>query len=81
MARLAAIVPLSLPTLLPSSVWLGDVVRGIIRTPLAAGYSVKCSTYVARDATRRRIAFQAFVGWGGGAIIMDMPPWELQLIV
>ena len=86
--RLAAVTPLSLPPLLPSSKWLGEqmlgatpintatrkfseqsirdglhvvelfggVGLGVLRTALAAGYSVRCYTYVDRNATSRRIA-------------------------
>ena len=35
-ARLAAVTPLALPPLLPSSRCLGDVVMGVLRTTLAA---------------------------------------------
>ena len=82
-ARLVDTYPLALPTLLPSSKWLGDAVHGavpidaairmmsphakhnglhvlelfggiglgVLRTALAAGYTVRCYTYVDRDAT------------------------------
>ena len=87
-AKLAALDPLALPTLLPTSKWLGDAVHGavpintsvrhltlqakrdglhvlelfggvglgVLRTALAAGYAVRCYTYVDRDPTSRRIA-------------------------
>ena len=86
--RLVDTYPLALPTLQPSSKWLGDVVHGdvpinaairmlspqakqtdlhilelfggiglgVLRTALAARYSVRCYTYVDRDATSRQIA-------------------------
>ena len=86
--RLVDIRPLALPTLLPSSEWLGDAVHGampinaairmlspqskqkglhvleliggiglgVLRTALAARYTVRCYTYVDRDVTSRRIA-------------------------
>ena len=86
--RLVDLHPLALPTLLPSSKWLGDAVNGavpinaavrmlspqakqnglhvlelfggiglgVLRTALVARYTVRCYTYVDRDATSRRIA-------------------------
>ena len=87
MTRLVYTYPLALPTLLPSSKWLGDAVHGVVpiniairmlsphakqnglnvlelfggvglgflRTALAAGYIVRCYTYVDRDTTSRQI--------------------------
>ena len=87
-ARLAAVTPLSLRPLQPTSKWLGNEVMGatpintatrmltqqstrdglhvlelfggvglgVLRTALAAGYTVRCYTYVDRDVTSRRIA-------------------------
>ena len=87
-ARLAAVTPLSLSPLLPTSKWLGEEVLGaspintatrvltqqaqrdglhvlelfggvglgVLRTALAAGYSIRCDTYVDRDVTSRKIA-------------------------
>ena len=86
--RLAQTIPLTLPTLHPTSKWLGDVVQGAVpvntsvrmlsdqahrnglhvvelfggiglgflRTALAAGYTIRCYTYVDRDNISRRIA-------------------------
>ena len=87
--RLAAITPLALSPLLPSSKWLSDVIMGaspintatrqfsaqakrddglhvlelfggvglrVLRTALAACYTVRCYTYVDKDAISRRIA-------------------------
>ena len=86
--RLESTSSLTLPTLLPSSKWIGDAVNGsvpintsirtltvqarqnglhvlelfggiglgVLRTALAAGYTVRCYTYVDRDPTSRQIA-------------------------
>ena len=86
--RFAAITPLALTPILPSSAWLGDMVvgaspintatrqfsaqalqdglhvmelfggvgLGALRATLAAGYSVKCYTYVDKDPISRKIA-------------------------
>ena len=86
--RFAAITPLALTPIMPSSAWLGDVVvgaspietatrqfsaqcmqdglhvlelfggvgLGVLRATLAAGYSVRCYTYVNKDPISRKIA-------------------------
>ena len=90
--RLVNTYPLALPTLMPSSKWLGHVVNwvvsintamcmltprakqtglhtlelfggigpGVLRTARAAGYTVRCYTYVDWDQTSRQIAHAVF---------------------
>ena len=86
--RLSSVTPLALPSLLPTSKWLGDAVLGaspintstrkfstqasrdglhvlelfggiglgVLRTALAANYTIRCYTYVDKDPISRRIA-------------------------
>ena len=90
--RFAAITPLALTPILPSSAWIGEVVvgaspintatrqfsaqcmqdglhvlelfggagLGVLRATLAAGYNVKCYTYVDKDPIIRNIARATF---------------------